>query len=57
MTSQVRVTDEQKDRLMIVSGPTKIHVAGTTAQMITPEEKVEGDQQSAEPAPEPKEGQ
>jgi small subunit ribosomal protein S5 len=56
-TSQVRVTDEQKNRLMIVSGPTKIQIAGTTAQMITPETEGEGSQQSAEPAPEPKEGQ
>ncbi|MGQ9588284.1 MAG: 30S ribosomal protein S5 [Thermoplasmata archaeon] len=30
-TSQLRVTDEQKDRLKIVSGPTKIHVAGGVA--------------------------
>jgi len=29
-TSQVRVTEEQKNRLMIVSGPVQVHVAGTT---------------------------
>ncbi len=30
-TSQLRVTDEQRDRLKIVSGPTQIHVAGGAA--------------------------
>jgi hypothetical protein len=57
MTSQVRVTDEQKNRLMIVSGPTQIHVAGTTAQMLEPQEEGEQAEPAAEPAPEPKEGQ
>ncbi|HJX04575.1 MAG TPA: 30S ribosomal protein S5 [Thermoplasmata archaeon] len=31
-TSQMRVTDEQRSRLQIVSGPVKIHVAGSPAQ-------------------------
>jgi small subunit ribosomal protein S5 len=47
-TSQVRVTEEQKTRLMIVSGPVQVHVAGTT-QVEEPE--------AAEGAEAPKEGE
>ncbi len=42
-TSQIRVTDEQRSRLQIVSGPTQIHVASVG---VPPEEEPEG------PAPE-----
>jgi len=39
-TSQLRITEEQKDRLKIVSGPVQIHVAGTTLESMegAPEE-------------------
>jgi small subunit ribosomal protein S5 len=43
-TAQVRVTNEQRDRLRIVSGSVQIHVAGTTAEMM------EGGAEGAEPA-------
>jgi small subunit ribosomal protein S5 len=36
-TAKLRVTDEQRDRLKIVSGPVQIHVAGTTAEMMEDE--------------------
>jgi small subunit ribosomal protein S5 len=36
-TAKLRVTDEQRDRLKIVSGPVQIHVAGTTAEMMDEE--------------------
>ncbi|OGS41760.1 MAG: 30S ribosomal protein S5 [Euryarchaeota archaeon RBG_16_62_10] len=44
-TSQLRVTNEQRDRLNIVSGPTRIHVAGV------PPEPEEDEGPPAEPAP------
>ena len=49
-TSQLRVTDEQKSRLQIMTGPVQIHVAGTSQEEEPPE--------TAEDAPEgPKEAQ
>jgi len=45
MTSQVRITQEQANRLNIVSGPTKIHVASTFIE------------EEAEPEEEPAEGE
>ena len=38
-TSQLRVTDEQRDRLQIRSGPVQIHVAGT--QVTEPPEEAQ----------------
>ena len=49
-TSQLRVTEEQKARLQIVSGPTQIHVAG-----VEPPEEPEGEEPPASGAPEKKE--
>jgi small subunit ribosomal protein S5 len=40
-TSQIRVTDEQRDRLQIRSGPVQIHVAGTQATEPLEEETAE----------------
>jgi len=48
-TAQVRVTQEQKDRLQIVSGPVQIHVAGTS------QPPLEEEGQPAEGAEAPKE--
>jgi small subunit ribosomal protein S5 len=36
-TSQLRVTEEQKSRLQIVSGPVQIHVAGAPQDEEPPE--------------------
>jgi small subunit ribosomal protein S5 len=41
-TSQVRVTEEQKSRLQIVSGPVQIHFAQTAADM--PPEEAPGEE-------------
>ena len=49
-TSQLRVTEEQKTRLQIVSGPTQIHVAG-----VEPPEEPEPDKPPAGEAQGPKE--
>jgi small subunit ribosomal protein S5 len=51
-TSQIRVTDEQRERLQIVSGPTQVHVAG-----ISPEEEEQPEEAPEGAAQEPKEAQ
>ncbi len=52
-TAQVRVTQEQRDRLQIVSGPVQVHVAGTSQPPLEEEPPEEG--QPAEGAEAPKE--
>jgi small subunit ribosomal protein S5 len=52
-TAQVRVTQEQRDRLQIVSGPVQVHVAGTSQPPLEEEAPAEG--QPAEGAEAPKE--
>lgn len=52
-TAQMRVTDEQRDRLRIVSGPTRIH-AGVPDVESQLEEQAD---ETGEGAPEPKEGE
>jgi small subunit ribosomal protein S5 len=55
-TSQIRVTEEQKDRLHIRSGPVQIHVAGT--QVTEPlEDEGAPEAQAPGAAGEQKEGQ
>jgi small subunit ribosomal protein S5 len=52
-TSQVRVTQEQRDRLQIVSGPVQVHVAGTSQPPLEEEAPEEGQPaEGAEPAKE-----
>ncbi len=41
-TAQVRVTQEQRDRLQIVSGPVQVHVAGTSQPPLEEEAPEEG---------------
>jgi len=41
-TSQVRVTQEQRDRLQIVSGPVQVHIAGTSQPPLEEEGAEEG---------------
>lgn len=52
-TAQVRVTQEQRDRLQIVSGPVQVHVAGTSQPPL--EEEAPAGEQPAEGAEAPKE--
>lgn len=53
-TSQLRVTNEQRDRLQIRSGPVQIHVAGT---QIEPEEEPPEAPEAEAQGSEPKEAQ
>jgi small subunit ribosomal protein S5 len=48
-TSQMRVTEEQKSRLQIVSGPVKVHVAGSPAQAPEEGEQAPPEEQAEEP--------
>lgn len=46
-TAQVKVSDEQRDRLKIASGPVQIHIAPSTGQPEEPAEGAEGQQEGS----------
>ncbi len=50
-TAQVRVTQEQRDRLQIVSGPVEVHVAGTSQPPLEEEAPEEAPPQEGAEAP------